>query len=103
MTCLDCKYFHHTQNIDDGYDEVLPGVLTPKQKTIPRHCEKHPELFKKLWEQNKNKLSSEVETPECFERAITPLTEMIDIMNDLLDKIKEYDTRTDYQFAKNSN
>lgn len=68
-SCLDCKHYRWQERKADGYEEVLSGVFRPKTKTIPHHCVKHPELFKELWEKNKNKHRGEIEQPKCFERA----------------------------------
>lgn len=90
---MDCQYYKHEKEVFDGYTKECDGmVLVPKSKTIEHHCVKHPKVFKKWWEENKNKTRDNInEVPKCFllHESQRPLKEMIDLMNDILDKINK--------------
>ena len=93
-SCMDCKHFHHSEEVLDGYNvEDLGGIIirTPKHKTVPMHCDHDNEKFQAWWEANKDKPSTESVAPEeCFELDdfLKPLEEMIQLGEKILDGIK---------------
>ena len=89
-SCLDCQFYKHAETVFDGYREEYGMFLVPKEKTIEHHCTKHPKIFKKWWEANKNKTRQNVDAvTKCFElhESNKPLKEMIDLAKEILDKI----------------
>ena len=67
-------------------------ILVPKEKTIEHHCTKHPKIFKKWWEANKNKIRENVDdVPKCFllHESSRLLEEMIKLSQEILDKIEK--------------
>lgn len=94
-SCLDCQFYKHKETVFDDYKEERGGgfmFIVPKYKTVENHCIKHPIIFKKWWEANKNKLRENVDdVPKCFllHESNRPLKEMIDLAKEILDKIEK--------------
>ena len=92
-SCMDCQFYKHKETVFDGYKEECGGMfLVPKYKTVEHHCTKHPIIFKKWWEANKNKTRENVDdVPKCFvlHELQRPLRDMINLAKEILDKIEK--------------
>ena len=91
-SCLDCQFYKPKKTVFDGLKPMGFGICVPKEKVIEHHCTKHPKIFKKWWEANKNKTRENIDdVPKCFllHEFQRPLKEMIDLAKEILDKIEK--------------
>ena len=90
-SCTNCQYYEKEKTVTDGYEPICGGLaLVPKSKVIKAHCTKHPRIFAKWWEANKHKTRENIDNvPKCFllHESQRPLEKMIDLCNEILEKI----------------
>ena len=86
--CTDCANYCRKKSsvkfVKNHFDE----------RVIEAHCSKHPEVFKKWWEENKSKLRKDIIFDlDCFEpnEHLKHLNKLIDLTDKIIDKIDKYE------------